>query len=57
MEHALADPSRYRFMPAWWKTANLIDGPLGGLINRMPENHIQARVLFAKKRTTKKTYF
>ena len=56
MEHALADPSRYRFMPAWWKTANLIDGPLGGLINRMPENHIQAGVLFVKN-APQKTYF
>jgi RHS repeat-associated protein len=44
------------FMPAWWKTANLIDGPLGRLINRMPENHIQAGVLFAKN-APQKTYF
>jgi hypothetical protein len=47
VEHALADPSRYGFMPAWWKKANLLDGPLERLINRMPENHIQLGGFFA----------
>jgi RHS repeat-associated protein len=36
-EHALADPSRYRFMRRWWKAANPLPGPVSRQIARVPD--------------------
>jgi RHS repeat-associated protein len=35
-EHALSDPSRYRFMPKTWKAANPLPDPLTQQLNRVP---------------------
>jgi RHS repeat-associated protein len=35
-EHALSDPSRYRFMPKTWKAANPLPDPLTQQLNRLP---------------------
>jgi RHS repeat-associated protein len=35
-EHALSDPSRYRFMPRSWKEANPLPGALTRQLNRIP---------------------
>lgn len=35
-EHALSDPSRYRFMPRVWKEANPLPGAVAQQLNRVP---------------------